>query len=230
MEGTNTDGSRTVDGAQPWFYVTDVAFSVYNGQIVNKVGRTTGWTSGHIDVTCADLAIDSYFAVRCANRTFMWAGTGDSGGPAFARNGGGADSTVTLFGTMFYLEHGSPGSDNLLRSNTSWFSSYRAFESDLGVLDQRFLNPRSAVPANLSALVEGPDYVTSGYTNTWRASVSGGVPPYSYQWSGAFNATTSEVTGSLTYTDDLFLSVTDAAGRVVYASKHITVCTTGITC
>ena len=80
-----------------------------NGEIVHKVGRTTGWTSGEVDTprrpdsTCpgsptnyADNLVDgSQFA--CLTRATYESDTGDSGAPVFFMESG-SSSEVTLVG------------------------------------------------------------------------------------------------------------------------------------
>ena len=204
----------------------------YVGEVVHKVGRTTGWTTGTIDVTCADLLVEAFRAILCGTRTYMWTGQGDSGAAVFARNGDDEhnDKSVTMLGILFYLEHGTEFPDGK-RSNTSWFAGYRAFEWDLRVLDQGILNPRAdptTVPA--SAFIAGPQTLAPGENGTWSAVVTNGTSPFTYLWSGDASGTGSSTSG--TYYNDAMLDVWDALGKHVRVYQRVAVgtCTPGIPC
>ena len=106
-------------------------------------------------------------------------------------------------------------------------------------LDQRqcynpYVSPRpdcsTAPPLQLSIM--GPNYVTQGFSNAWQAFVSGGTAPYTYTWSGALSGSSQTLVGSIydIPSDDLFLTVTDALGLVIYGSVSITVCANQTPC
>jgi len=67
------------------------------GTIVNKVGRTTGWTSGSITNTCVNTGVQGTRIVQLC-KTFVSAGVGagDSGSDVFA-----GTSSVTLAGVLW---------------------------------------------------------------------------------------------------------------------------------
>jgi hypothetical protein len=69
------------------------------GEIVNKVGRTTGWTQGPVTATCMDVLAAGTTHIRlCQSTVSALVGSGDSGSPVFA----GADaSSVTLLGILW---------------------------------------------------------------------------------------------------------------------------------
>lgn len=92
--------------------------------------------------------------------------------------------------------------------------------------------PNCSAPPPLELSIMGPNYVSQYATNTWQAFVYGGTPPYSYSWSGALSGSESQVVGEISEleSDDLFLTVTDAAGQVTYGSVSITVCAIQIPC
>ena len=60
-------------------------------------------------------------------------------------------------------------------------------------------------------------------TCTWQPIASGGVPPYSYQWSGALSGTGISVTGSISSSSALNLTVTDSFQNQKFTSLAITV-------
>jgi hypothetical protein len=69
------------------------------GNTVNKVGRTTGWTSGNITNTCVDTGVSGSNIVQLC-QTFVSAGVGggDSGSDVFQITGG---SNVKLAGVLW---------------------------------------------------------------------------------------------------------------------------------
>lgn len=70
------------------------------GEIANKVGRTTGWTSGRTTETCVDvLALGTTHIRRCQEFVAGVSDGGDSGSAVFRRNGNGPN--VTLLGVLW---------------------------------------------------------------------------------------------------------------------------------
>jgi hypothetical protein len=70
------------------------------GEIANKVGRTTGWTRGRTTETCVDvLALGTSHIRLCQTIVAALVDGGDSGSPVFFRRGGG--SNVTLLGILW---------------------------------------------------------------------------------------------------------------------------------
>jgi hypothetical protein len=75
------------------------------GTLVNKVGRTTGWTQGPVSGTCVDVAVDGTSITQLCQTlvgsdpgSTLLVGAGDSGSPVFILN---ADGKVTLAGTLW---------------------------------------------------------------------------------------------------------------------------------
>jgi hypothetical protein len=79
----------------------------------------------------------------------------------------------------------------------------------------------------LSVSIDGPSMIPAGLSYTWTAGVSGGTPPYTYQWSGPLPGTSSSISGSLQSSDVLYLDVYDSAGGHVAVSYPVTVCQDG---
>lgn len=69
--------------------------SWFQGLFVNKVGRTTGWTSGAVTKTCFSTRFESGNYYACLYEASYGAGGGDSGSPVFSWLGG---DEVTGFG------------------------------------------------------------------------------------------------------------------------------------
>jgi len=77
------------------------------GDVVNKIGRTTGWTQGVVSATCVNTGVSGTNIVQLC-QTFVDAGVGggDSGSDVFALSGGNATLLGDLWGgnstgTMF---------------------------------------------------------------------------------------------------------------------------------
>jgi hypothetical protein len=111
-DGVNT-GSLTISGQ--FRIVSEGASTV--GQTVNKVGRTTGWTSGQVTDTCVDvLVLGSLDAEICQDIVSAKVGAGDSGSPVFAITsgndvelrgilwGGNLDGTVFVYSPIANIE------------------------------------------------------------------------------------------------------------------------------
>lgn len=75
----------------------------------------------------------------------------------------------------------------------------------------------------LSATIDGPSGVSLGESATWSAIVSGGIPPFRYQWSGAATGTESSVTAAVSSSDNLYLDVWDSIGQHFASSLYIVV-------
>lgn len=93
------NGSLEVAGS---FSVTDqddAGTAAPVGAIVNKVGRTTGWTQGEVIATCVNTNV-SRSSIQQLCQTFVAAGVGggDSGSGVFVINGG---KRVTLVGILW---------------------------------------------------------------------------------------------------------------------------------
>jgi len=87
----DVDGHFTIRGEQARGVV---------GEVAHKVGRTTGWTSGTTTETCVDvLALGTTHIRLCQEIVAGVSDSGDSGSPAFRRNGNGPG--VTLLGVLW---------------------------------------------------------------------------------------------------------------------------------
>ncbi len=89
------NGSLTIIGS---FAVTSEGTAVV-GDVVNKVGRTTGWTQGTVTNTCVNTGVSGTKIVQLC-QTFVSAGVGagDSGSDIFGLTGG---SSVQLLGILW---------------------------------------------------------------------------------------------------------------------------------
>ena len=89
------NGSLTIAGT---FHVTADGSAIV-GDVVNKIGRTTGWTQGAVIATCVTKGVSGSNIVQLC-QTFVNAGVGggDSGSDVFAQTGGSATLLGILWG------------------------------------------------------------------------------------------------------------------------------------
>jgi hypothetical protein len=90
VQGPWEAGSLSIDGSNPRFSVSGKQSWVSNGQVVDKVGRTTGWTHGGVFAACEDVSVGyrSWSKLRCQALATLTARPGDSGSPVFRWSGG----------------------------------------------------------------------------------------------------------------------------------------------
>lgn len=120
------EGSLVLSPASSRFTVAGSAAPPLTGQVVNKIGRTTGWTFGPVVATCVDVnSSATQFTLWCQH--IVQAGTdgGDSGSPVFTWSKG---SSVKLVGILW--AGGSDGAGNTIFA----FSPYTAIQQELGTL------------------------------------------------------------------------------------------------
>ncbi len=90
-------GSLTISGS---FRITAEATRRLRGEILNKVGRTTGWSQGPITNTCVNVGVTgTRIVLLCQDFVQATVGAGDSGSPVFRLvNGNGS---VVLYGVLW---------------------------------------------------------------------------------------------------------------------------------
>jgi hypothetical protein len=97
-------GVMSLHPTQPTFAITGVQFWSIEGEILDQVGRTTGWKGGAVLDACTDVTYRDTFhnpiqpTIVCAMRIDMISWGGDSGGPVFQLAGA---TDVVLRGTSF---------------------------------------------------------------------------------------------------------------------------------
>jgi hypothetical protein len=92
------------------------------GQTVNKVGRTTGWSQGAVTAVCVNTSVSgTNITELCQDFVSASVGSGDSGSPVFAI---GSGTNVTLLGILW----GGSGSSSFV------FSPLSNIEGELGAL------------------------------------------------------------------------------------------------
>ncbi|MFG0253005.1 MAG: hypothetical protein ACF8NJ_09050 [Phycisphaerales bacterium JB038] len=178
----NQDGPLTIDSTSPGFRITGKAgngVQLY-GELVNKVGQTSGWTQGQITQTCVTLS-----TMPCQWAALVWSRPGDSGAPIFQQNGtsGQGAGEVTLWGIL----HSGPDGD----WTTTYYSPVSGVEQDLGTLAVSCPSAPAACDPPLFGSVSGPSYISSTGQYTWTASATGGNGGYGFVWERRVNHQTS---------------------------------------
>ena len=128
--GVNS-GSLTVSGTNPIFTITGQDNSTTNfavGTLINKVGRTTGWTRGQVTRTCVHTGVQGSTVMQLC-QTFVSdpggasvVGSGDSGSGVWTLGSNGA----TLVGLLW-----GGSSDN----KTFIFSPLKSIQDELGAVN-----------------------------------------------------------------------------------------------
>lgn len=75
----------------------------------------------------------------------------------------------------------------------------------------------------LSAYIVGPTELEPYEQCTWQAIVSGGVPPYSYSWSGGVSGSGSWVSGSMGSSSYIYLTVTSSDSQQVNPTYYVSI-------
>jgi len=122
-DGVN-NGSLTIDPNNPSFSVTakDASGNQLVGTIVNKVGRTTGWSQGAVSGSCVDTGVaSSNIVLLCQDFVDATVGGGDSGSNVFRLTGG---DTVAVVGSLW-----GGNADGTLFV----YSPYSAVKAELGL-------------------------------------------------------------------------------------------------
>jgi hypothetical protein len=115
------NGSVTINGS---FNITAEG-SASVGQVVGKVGRTSGWTTGKVTNTCVNILLEGTdIAFFCQNIVSSRPRPGDSGAPVFK-----GSSNVTLVGLLW----GGIANQNGVIT-TYVYSPMSGIEHDLGAL------------------------------------------------------------------------------------------------
>ena len=100
------------------------------GYFINKIGVTSGWTTGYISATCVDQIFSDGTARLCQEQAFLVCRPGDSGSPVFVYDTGipGTGQLAQLVGILH-----SCGAD-LAGNPVAIFSPINGVLSDLGAL------------------------------------------------------------------------------------------------
>lgn len=123
--------TRDIDQANPRIGIAGRMSDLFVGDVLEKVGRTTGWTSGVVTSTCQHITFgpsDPHYRL-CSGVVSAGAGRGDSGSPVFWR---GSNGQYFLAGLLY---GGIPNLDNIAGDNY-WFSNWYYVDYELGTVAQ----------------------------------------------------------------------------------------------
>jgi len=127
--GPREVGNRviTIDPFNPFISITDTMLVLYPEMEVDKIGRTTGWTSGKVIDDCED----SDQLGKCLQSAWLAAEWGDSGGPVFVfdEDGDNGRGAAKLAGILV----GGEFVDDQWTGKV-FFSNLRTIQLDLGDL------------------------------------------------------------------------------------------------
>jgi hypothetical protein len=182
------DGPIDIDHSNPRYKIL-VAGNPYLYETVDKIGRSSGWTRGEVLDTCEDFQGTDGYVRKCSVIASYYSTDGDSGAPVFRVLGSG----VKLVG----INWGFDDNDQI-----SAFSPMGNLYADFGSF--------TVYDPPLNAQISGEQYVKPYYPCEWFASATGGVGPYTYQWSGVLSGSGQSISGSIGQSGSLMLTVTDS--------------------
>jgi len=116
-----------VDPVNPSYRIVAEQATPIQGQQLNKVGRTTGWTQGTVVATCENIDVsDSDITQLCQGLVDAFVDGGDSGSPVFGFH---TDGTVFLGGILW-----GSSTDLVTGAVQFIFSPFGSIERELGEL------------------------------------------------------------------------------------------------
>ena len=116
-----------IDALNPSYRIVAEQAAPVQGQVLNKVGRTTGWTQGTVVATCENVDVsDSDITQLCQGLVDAFVDGGDSGSPVFGFH---TDGTVFLGGILW-----GSSTDLVTGAVQFIFSPYGSIERELGEL------------------------------------------------------------------------------------------------
>ncbi|HEV8599363.1 MAG TPA: hypothetical protein VGQ69_08400 [Gemmatimonadales bacterium] len=116
-----------IDALNPSYRIVAEQATPIQGQFLNKVGRTTGWTQGKVVATCENVDItDSDITQLCQGLVDAFVDGGDSGSPVF---GFYTDGTVFLGGILW-----GSSTDLVTGAVQFIFSPFGSIQKEIGPL------------------------------------------------------------------------------------------------
>ena len=123
---TTSAGSIDVDHNAKFRIVAERS-TLTQGEVIEKVGRTTGWTGGRVTDICMNVMLAANRMLLFQAMATVHAESGDSGAPVFAVTDSPAVRDVDLLGTMWGGTTSTPVE--------IWFSPVGGIYRDLGMTD-----------------------------------------------------------------------------------------------
>jgi len=132
--GPGSDGSIQIDSSEPRISLAGQSV-FFIGDILDKIGSTTGWTAGEVTATCEFHveAPGSPFGRICDGVVAAGANHGDSGSPVFWTSPTGVNY---LMGILW----GGAGATESENSYEFWFSQWENIKADLSPYQNMYVN------------------------------------------------------------------------------------------
>jgi len=211
----NCTATLEIDTANPTIPITARWEHTIENETLHKVGQNSGWTYGAVESTCEDiLDVPVKVKVLCTDRVDFSVHGGDSGSPVFEYNS--VTGEAELRGAVWGREYTGGG-------------NYDAFVQDLHQIEDHLGGLIVFDPGHPNASVTGPSSIGEDLLCTWTASVTSGIGPFTYEWTGLLTGTASNVSGVLNSSGWLYLEVEDFMGRVDTYSHYVSVTSGGPT-
>lgn len=169
----NCTGPRTIDASQPFLVVMSQGNHNTQGEVLHKIGQTTGWTFGVVNQTCMDELGLGPWVRLCSDFVDYSSSTSDSGAPVFKDLGYklyGEYPAVQLRGVHW-------GKKEVDDTFSAVMSDLYQVQQDLGSL---ILSLYWYV--GLVVEIDGPSEVDQNLECVWEVDVDGGDSPYTYAW------------------------------------------------
>ncbi|HTA27671.1 MAG TPA: PKD domain-containing protein, partial [Bacteroidia bacterium] len=201
---------NVVGGTQPYAYVWNPSGG--------STATGTGLSAGSYSVVITDLhGCTATATVTITQPNLLTTSATSTNISCFGGNNGSATSTSTG-GTLPYKYLWTNGQVTANASNLT------AGSYTLTVTDANNCTATASVtitePTKITVTASGPQLVCSGAPANLISSVSGGTPPYLYNWAPA-GGTTSNTTVNPVYTTTYTLTVTDANGCTSQATVAV---------
>ena len=204
-----------VDTDDPVIKIDAQRRGVVKNELLQKMGRVSGWAWGRVLETCEDVKIDGVTRL-CSDLTELNTKPGDSGAPVFSWISG--DSAATLVGINFASKHKRLKKCALFCKKFvgAYFSNLGQVQKDLGEFWAYDPGPPRIYQ------IRGPSNIKPATPCSWAGLVNGGLKP-SYEWSGVLTGGGNPVRGTVSESGYLKLTVRDLFARSDRDSIHITV-------
>jgi hypothetical protein len=176
-----------IDPANPTFHVVGQMNWAVDGEIMEKVGRTTGWTGGEVIDGCISRTADSAhggYTVQCAMIVDAEVGGGDSGSPVFKIVSG---TDIELRGMVFAGDGDCGTMLDPVFTDREVLACTMFAAANLGGISQDFEHLLTYYsppppPPPMTVTINGPSTWPPYQQVTVQASVSNGTPPFTYAW------------------------------------------------
>jgi hypothetical protein len=202
-----------IDTTDPTIAIVARGDHTFENETLHKVGQTTGWTYGAVESTCDDYVISGVKKL-CSDRVDFSMKGGDSGSPVFEYNSttGEAELRGAAWGSW-----------------TNGLGDHDGLMQDLNQIEDHLGGLVVFDPGIPNASVNGPTSMGEDLFCVWTASVSGGITPFSYTWTGILTGNGSSVSGVPSSSGWLYLEVEDYMGRTDSYSHYVSVTSGGPT-